>query len=217
MHSRFLRFILVLAAAVLLVAPARSQQIGLQGGFNRAGIGGDAPSGTQYSGATGFMAGLVADLPVARDVFLSIQPMYARRGTGIAFAIPGEEQPRDSLDVTLTYVSVPVLARVQAAHGRTFVTGGVDAGILLDATLSGRGPDEDIKAVFKNLDVAAVFGFGVVFPLGAPRLTVEARYSQSLVNLSAGGTAPSGVALPERFRTSGFQVLAGLMLRLGGR
>jgi len=218
MSARYLTFVFSLGI-VVGGSPqwASAQQIGLQGGVNRAGLGGDAPAETSYSGATGFMAGILFDLPVARDVFVSVQPMYVRRGTGIAFAIKGEEVPHDSLDVTLSYVSVPLLAKVQAAHGRTYVTGGVDAGILLDATLSGRGPDEDIKAAFKSYDVAAVFGFGVVFPLGAPRLTIEARYSQSLVNLSAGGTGPSGAALPERFRTNGFQLLAGLVLRLGGR
>jgi len=210
---------IALAAMVIAVLPARTsaQHLGVQGGLNRAGLGGDAPLNTQYSGATGFTAGLVAEFAVARDVFLSFQPMYARRVMDIGFAVKGHDQPRDGLVVTLTYASLPVLAKVQAAHGRTFVTGGVDVGVLLDATLSGRGADEDIKSVFKDVDVAAVFGFGVVFPLGAPRLTLEARYSQSLVNLSAGGTGPSGVALPDRFRTSGFQLMAGLLIRLGGR
>jgi hypothetical protein len=117
----------------------------------------------------------------------------------------------------LAYVTLPVLAKVQALHGRTYVTGGVDVGMLLDATLSGRGPDEDIKTVLNDVDVAALFGFGVVFPLGAPRLTLELRYTQSLLNLSAGGTEPSGAALPDRFRASGFQLLAGMLVRLGGR
>jgi len=217
MFSRVLTFAVTLTAVAAGPEPAVAQQIGIQGGLNRAGLGGDAPSGTSYAGATGFMAGAVLDLPIARDVFVSVQPMYVRRGTGIAFAIKGEDKPRDSLDVALSYVTVPLLAKVQAAHGRTYVTGGVDVGVLLDATLSGRGPDEDIKPIFRDYDVAAVFGFGVAFPIGAPRLTLEARYSQSLVNLSAGGEDPSGAALPQRFRTSGFQLLAGLLVPLGGR
>jgi hypothetical protein len=212
---------LILALSVLAAAATpqvvRAQQIGIQGGFNRAGIQGDAPPNAQYAGGFGYMAGIVFDLPIATDVFLSVQPMYARRGTGIAFAVEGEEEPRDSLDVALTYLSVPLLAKVQAARGRTYVTGGVDVGWLLDATLTGRGADEDIASAFKDLDVAALFGFGVVFPLGAPRITVEARYSQSLLNLSAGGEGPGGAELPDRFRANGFQLLTGLVIPLGGR
>lgn len=211
--------LLALAVAATAATPghASAQQIGFQGGLNRAGIQGDAPPNAQYSGGFGFMAGITFDLPIAQDVFLSLQPMYARRGTGIAYAVEGEEEPRDSLDVTLNYLSVPLLARVRAAHGRTYVTGGVDVAWLMDATLTGRGADEDIASVFENLDIAALFGFGVVFPIGTPRLTTELRYSQSLLNLSAGGTAPGGADLPERFRANGFQLLAGLVIPLGGR
>lgn len=206
-----------MSALLVSAGDAAGQRIGVVGGLNRAGIQGDAPPNAQYMGGMGFLGGIAFELPVAPDVFVSLQPTYARRGTGIAFAVKGEEEPRDSLDVTLTYVTVPVLAKVEAARGRTFVTGGVDVGVLLDATLSGRGPDEDIASVFKDLDVAALFGFGVVFPLGAPRLTLEARYTQSLLNLSAGGQAQSGAALPQRFRANGFQFLAGFLLPLGGR
>jgi len=207
----------VLAALIATPHGIRAQQVGIQGGLNRAGIQGDAPPNAQYTGGFGYMVGIVFDLPIATDVFLSFQPMYAVRGTGIAFAVEGEEEPRDSLDVALTYVSVPLLAKVRAAHGRTYVTGGLDVGWLLDATLSGRGPDEDIASVFEDLDVAALFGFGVVFPIGRPQLTLEARYAQSLLDLSAGGETPDGAALPERFRVNGFQLLTGLVIPLGGR
>jgi len=208
-----------LAVFAVLATPhgLHAQQIGIQGGLNRAAIQGDAPPNAQYGGGFGFMAGLVFDLPIASDVFLSLQPMYAQRGTAIAFAVEGEEEPRDSLDVKLTYIAVPLLAKIRAAHGRTFVTGGVEVGWLMDATLAGRGPDEDITEAFEDIDVAALFGFGVVFPIGAPRLTVEARYSQSLLNLSAGGQGPGGAELPDRFRANGFQLLTGLIIPLGGR
>jgi hypothetical protein len=208
-----------IAVFAVLATPhgLHAQQVGVQGGLNRAGIQGDAPPNAQYTGGFGYMAGIVVDLPIATDVVLSLQPMYAVRGTGIAFAVEGEEEPRDSLDVALTYVSVPLLAKVRAAHGRTYVTGGVDVGWLLDATLTGRGADEDIASAFQDVDVAALFGFGVVFPIGRPRLTLEARYTQSLLNLSAGGEVPDGAELPERFRANGFQLLTGLVIPLGGR
>jgi hypothetical protein len=209
--------VLILVAAAAAPHLASAQQIGFQGGLNRAAIQGDAPPNAQYAGGFGFMGGIVVDLPIAKDVWLSLQPMYARRGTGIAYAVRGEDAPRDSLDVTLNYLSVPLVAKVQAGHGRTYVTGGVDVGWLMDATLTGRGPDEDIASAFRDLDVAALFGFGVLFPIGAPRLTVEARYTQSLLNLSAGGAGPGGADLPDRFRANGFQLLTGLMIPLGGR
>lgn len=114
---------LIASGVVLMPGAAGAQHLGLVGGLNRAGIQGDAPPNTQYAGATGFLAGVVFEFSVAQDVFVSFQPQYARRGTGIAFAVKGEEQPRDSLDVALSYVSLPVLAKVQALHeiGRAHV------------------------------------------------------------------------------------------------
>lgn len=207
-----------LAATAIAVgaSSAAAQRIGAFGGLNRAGIRGDAPAGAEYSSATGWLAGVILELPVATDVLLSVQPTYARRVTGIAFAIRGEEQPRDSLDVTLAYLSMPVLVKVEAAGGRTFVTGGVDVGVLLDATLAGRGPDEDLAPALTSVDLAAQLGVGVTFPVGRPRLTVELRYAQSLLNLAAGGAAAGGGSLPDRFRTNGFALLAGVLLPLGG-
>jgi hypothetical protein len=59
--------------------------------------------------------------------------------------------------------------------------------------------------------VAVNFGFGVMLPLGSPLLTLELRYSQSLLNLSKPEENPAASALPERFRSSGLQLMAGLL------
>lgn len=216
MHPRSLSFLVAAAGLVVLAGPLAAQRIGAFGGFNRAAIAGDAPPNVQYVGGTGFTAGLTFDLPLATDVLLSFQPSYARRITAIAFAIKGQEKPRDSLDVALTYVSVPLLVKVEAARGRSYVAGGVDVGMLLDAALTGRGPEEDLSSFVKDFDVAAVFGVGVVFPIGRPRLATELRYAQSLLNLSAAAATPSTATLPERFRMHGFQLLVGVFLPLGG-
>jgi len=63
--------------------------------------------------------------------------------------------------------------------------------------------------------VAVLFGAGGLIPIGRPVLTLEARYSQSLTNLNE-GVILSSTNLPARFRSSGFQFLAGMLLPLGG-
>jgi len=66
------------------------------------------------------------------------------------------------------------------------------------------------------VNVGALFGFGVVFPVGRPRITTELRYVQGLVNLSG---AEQGLIqeLPDRFYSSGLQIMAGILFPLGGR
>lgn len=72
----------------------------------------------------------------------------------------------------------------------------------------------DVKDALTDFDLAVIFGVGRMFPVGRPRITAEIRYSQSLFNLAGDAT---GQDLPVRFRASGFQLLAGVLLPLGGR
>ena len=49
--------------------------VGVIGDLNSSNISGSAPSGTIYSGRTGFGGGLILDYKVTEDVTLSLQPM----------------------------------------------------------------------------------------------------------------------------------------------
>jgi hypothetical protein len=66
------------------------------------------------------------------------------------------------------------------------------------------------------VDVGALFGFGVVFPVGRPKLTTELRYVQGLVNLS-NDSGDASTALPDRFHSGGLELMAGILFPLGGR
>ncbi|MCK5766145.1 MAG: hypothetical protein KAH26_09170, partial [Bacteroidales bacterium] len=58
---------------------------------------------------------------------------------------------------------------------------------------------------------AAHFGAGIRIPVGLPRLFVELRYSQGLVNLT---DEPIEKSYVPRVKTSGFKVLAGIEIPL---
>ncbi len=110
--------------------------------------------------------------------------------------------------------------KIETAGGKLFVNSGVDVGFLLDATLSpveGDGEDEDVADLVRDFDVAVNFGVGGQFPIGKPRLTIEARYSQSLIDISEVEVdIGADTLIPARFRSSGFELLAGLWIPLGG-
>jgi hypothetical protein len=90
----------------------------------------------------------------------------------------------------------------------------LDFGFLTGATLTEGSDERDVKDRVEDFDVAAVFGFGGVVFAGKPNVSLELRYSQSLLNLANASTTED--ALPVRFRSSGFQLLAGVLLPLGG-
>jgi len=207
--------------ALLLTAlaahPVHSQvAIGVFGGIDRTDLSGDAPSGIKYRPETGFAVGAVGEYRIATDVWLSLQPTWLQRGTKIAFAVDGEEEAVDSLKVAVNYLSLPLLAKIVSGNGKTYVSGGVDLGFLLNATLSGTADAEDISHTFKPIDLSAIFAFGVMLPIGRPRLTIELRYSQSIVNAASSEQDPEVYSLPPRFRWSGLQLFAGFLYPLGG-
>lgn len=192
--------------------PSYAAAVGALLGLNRCAISGDAPANTAYGARAGLMIGAQAEFPLSSDLSLSFQPMFVQRNTKLRSTDePAEER---ALDLDLDYLSVPVL--VKFAHGRTYVAGGMDVGFLNSARVSGDGIDEDIEPLLHSVDLGAVFGFGVVFPKGRSRLTTELRYVQGLINLRE---AEQGLVqeLPDRFHSSGLQLMVGILFPIGSR
>ena len=197
-------------------AAAAQISVGAVLGVNRTGISGDKPDDTSYSTKAGLIAGLVLEVPVAKGVAIVFQPGYRQSGANIGFNVPDQEEPVDSLSLGLDYFSIPILLKVITDGGRWYVTSGLDFAWLSSATLStvSGSQETDVKDALSDFDMAVIFGVGRMFPVGRPKITAEIRYSQSLFNLAGDAT---GQDLPVRFRASGFQLLAGVLLPLGGQ
>lgn len=189
--------------------------IGVLGGINRTSMSGDALPSTSYTTSTGFTASAQADFSLGDDIRLSLQPGYTRVGTGVAITSALQE-PRDTLDVSMEYVTLPVLARVIARNGVTYFTGGLQAAMMIKAESSpaSGGPAKDISSALADVDVAVVFGIGAQIPLSTSLATIELRYSQSLLNAGKTDAAAELFQMPARFRLSGFQLLAGVLFSL---
>jgi len=71
------RYLPLLLFLTLLLAPAAQAQvtIGAFGDLNLAKVSGDAPDDFSYSGNSGFGFGLIGELHLTDDVWLSVQPM----------------------------------------------------------------------------------------------------------------------------------------------
>jgi len=215
-----MRKAIVLFAAVLLAStPCKLDgqvRLGIFGGANRTDLSGDAPSGASFLSSSGFAAGIVGEFAIARDIWLSFQPMYVQKGSDIEYGFADSEQP-DTLGLALNYITLPVLFKFVSGNGKTYASGGLDLGYLVSSTLSLEDESRDVKDAFNEFDLSADIAFGVMFPVGRPKITLEARYTQSILNLAKQDQNPKPDALPTRFRSSGFQLFAGLLYPLGGR
>ncbi len=182
-------------------------------GVSRSGVSGDRPDGTTFSTRTGLIAGVVVEIPITDEVHLVFQPGFIQRGASIGVDV-GEPEPVDSLELQLDYLSMPVLIKVISNNRRLYVTSGIDIGYLSSATLTDGSSETDLGPILNDLDLSVIFGVGWMIPIGRPAFTIEMRYNQSLTNLNDTATTPAN--LPARFRSSGFQLLAGVLLPLGG-
>jgi hypothetical protein len=205
----------------LLALPtgAKSQvALGVQGGLGSFRVKGDAPDRFDYAGLRGGTAGLVLEWNVTDDLALSFQPTWTQKGARVTVEVKGKQEPVDSMELRLTYLSLPVLVKVATRSGRGFVTAGVDVGYLDAASLTvGDSPGIDVQDPLEPTDISALFGVGGTIRRGRPAITLEARYNQSIFRvLPASGTGGATSALPEGFRSSGFQLILGVLFPLGG-
>ena len=74
-------------------AAAAQVSVGAVLGVNRTNLSGDKPEGTSFSSLSGgLIAGLVLEIPVAKDVAIMFQPGYRQSGANIGFQVDGQEE-----------------------------------------------------------------------------------------------------------------------------
>jgi hypothetical protein len=209
---------LLLGFALILSPQAKAQGkffLGLSGGASSSHLSGDIPEDGLYTSKAGFSVGVIGEYALTDDIRLSLQPSYVRRGTGVAFDV-GAVDPRDSLALTLDYVSIPVIARFLSPGGGWFINGGLDLSFLIDASLEdiNAGKTTDVRNLLNDLDLAMILGVGKTFHVHPVLLSLELRYGQSLLNAGANDQLAAITGVPPRFRSSGFQVLVAVLYPL---
>jgi hypothetical protein len=207
-------------AAGLLLPGALSAQwvLGAQAGLASFGVSGSAPKDVEYGSQIRIMASGVLGYYIGDSFVLKIEPGFIQKGSGVAYDVDRVEEPVDSLSLNLNYISVPVVAQVFTRGKRGFATAGLDLGFLSSATLAteNSGQEEGVKDVLESMDVSWLFGVGGVIHQGSPDVSLELRYSQSLIKAFSGTVDGNTSALPQSLRSSGFQIIAGVSWRLGG-
>lgn len=188
-------------------------KIGITTGFTFSSISGDAPDNAEYSKGTGSVFGLTSEFNITKDVKINFQPEFYSNKTNILYDIK-KSDPIDSLELTFEYLSLPVILKIPALTSITYFNSGFSASYLLNSKVTNAdGTDSDIELndLVNKFDLAILFGVGLNFPVYKQfELEFEARYTQSILNLSNGSTSFSGT-LPDRYRASGFMLLADII------
>jgi len=175
--------VLVLAVIGLATPSTASAQVGVLVGLNMANVNFDTEgSSFDVNGdrRTGFVAGLAFNLPI-QDIFsVEVDALFAQKGAKFNLSAGSL---RDTVDVKLDYVDVPVMGRINLPG-----SGPVRVHLLLGPSFNfkirekfeqdGLEIDDDEDGV-EGVETALVFGGGV--HMGAFR--VDLRYGIGLSNI----------------------------------
>ena len=180
-------------------------------GLNSSKLAGDSSSNAEYKALMGANVGAYFDLKLSTSLLLSFQPSYSQEGTKVSVAVRGLDEPVDSLTFRFNYFSLPLLLKVRSMNKRFYALGGLEAGLILSSFVSSHDIEEDIKTDISEFNVAMHFGVGYRIPIGYPRLFIELRYAQGILNLT---DEPIEGSIIPRVKTSRYKILTGLEIPL---
>jgi opacity protein-like surface antigen len=115
----------------------------------------------------------------------AIQPELLYTSKGFSIPITAMDIITLDLDFRMTYLEIPVLAKLQFGSGSTkpFLLAGPAISLLMSSDMELLGQSVDIKDLTKSTDLGFVFGGGVVFPVGNGKVTLDGRYTLGLSNI----------------------------------
>ena len=208
-YFRFFQILFVVIPSFLSLQNVSAQVVfGLNTGLTYNGLTGDAPENASYKRKIDFTLGAHVEYYITKDISLGLGARYYRTGTVITYDI-GEKETKDSFNVSIGYISIPVTFKILTGGKSTYFTSGFDFKQLLNADLKYLETSQQEKSVkdkMQSYEMAIFAGFGGIISFGKPKIGLELRYSHSLNNVSKDNESVSS-GLPSRFRFSGFQLL----------
>ncbi|MBS1948528.1 MAG: PorT family protein [Bacteroidetes bacterium] len=173
-------FLLVAAATITTIATAQVQ-FGAKGGLNLANARiSPKQADESYSFKPDFHAGLLANLPLAENLYLQPEVVYSGEGTKAKMASDG---PDITAKINFGMLNIPVLFQYRTASG-FFAEVGPQAGILLSAKAkmseNGVTVSSDIKDQMKSFNLSGVVGIGYLSSLN---LGIDARFSYGFLDI----------------------------------
>lgn len=211
----FATFLAAVAAAPS--AHAQGIRIGVKGGANLSNLSGDLTNEDRYENKFGFHGGLMLNIGLLDDGFLSVQPEVLFSQKGFTYAddefTSGTIRYKYDGDVTYNYIDVPVLLKIKA--GSVYFEAGPQYSYLLkiknDARVSLNGntavntTTADLDDVNRN-EIGYAAGLGYQSEGG---LMLGLRYNGSFTDFGKDGYQD---AETRNARNSVFQASVGFLL-----
>lgn len=213
-------FIFLLLVSLLNASALRAQAIkfGVKAGVNYSNISGDVLNQDQYKSKFGVHGGLMLNIGLVNDGFLSVQPEVLFSQKGFKYADTelnvGADKYRYTGKVTYNYIDIPVLLKITTS-GLYFEAGpqfGYLASISNDVAVTKNGQIVSSNQNYGNLDNAKRSEIGYAAGLGYQSESgpmIGLRYNGGLTDFAKDGYQGGNF---KNARNSVFMLSVGYML-----
>ena len=165
-------------------------EFGFYAGLNGSRLSGDTPEKFVYQDKLGAAAGAILSYRIKPDVRLSFQPGYAMNRPVLQYEDRSVKpaEVRDSVDLNLDYIKLPVYLDVLSDNRKWHYMAGVDFQVALSQTFQriGSGEEGDFDDDLRNFNPVVVFGLGRRLFLKKEKfkMSVDLRFGQGILNIS---------------------------------
>jgi hypothetical protein len=230
-----LTYIIVSLVAIYFIPPAGAQvDVGVVGGLHFTDLNldiidmGDDLS-MNMDGITTYGIGAVVDVPLYKNIYLRLEPIYLKRGGGLQSDIPFD-LPNFGITYESSYIEVPFMMRIEFGDVfQPYILAGPTVGFLLDSYVTvealGIGVRFDLNELTENMHFGFTYGGGIRYPVGDFCLFLEGRYTMGLSNIIKDGPFSIRVGQEQieeniseedvEMKTRGLQLMVGITMPLG--
>jgi hypothetical protein len=168
------------------MAQTQKVKLGVKAGLNIASLTFDE-SELDSSGKTGFTAGIMVEIPMAKNFSLQPELLFSQQGTKTSFSDAEVTNSNFKSTIELNYLNIPVMLKYYVIKGLS-IQAGPQIGILLKANnkyqdnFLGYENHEsfNLKDYSTGIDTSVNFGLGYQFK---DKFYADARYNISYSNV----------------------------------
>lgn len=196
------------------MAQSQKVRLGVKAGLNISSLAFDE-SELDSSGKTGFTAGIMVEIPMAKNFSLQPELLYSQQGGKVSFSDQDVTNSSYKSTIKLNYLNIPVMLKYYVMKGLS-VQAGPQIGILLKAdnkyqdNFLGYENHEsfNLKKYSSDIDTSVNFGLGYQFK---DKFYTDVRYNISYSNVFKDGDANYFIDNDMKNRT--FQITIGYFFK----
>jgi hypothetical protein len=205
------------------VAVSAQVWVGVQASVMNVGLSSPSIPDLQLGNDIGYSLGGLVEVEIAKDVRLSLQPAYSNFGTMVQTRrveeIDGAKTDVyvDTLDLSFSYLSVPLLMKVANSSGVVHAIAGIQPNLRIASRSDDQftGETADLTDKTRSVTLDMIFGLGVNLSLWSQPIVIDLRYVQGLTEIPTPETV-NNTTIPDGMRMSGFQLCVSWLLPIVG-